>query len=110
LRLLSGRRWVTVKIPRNHPPGGCDGTKIREREEGQKKGRLDCISHLLSLIPCTDPRLEEVKLGRRSLKDKYDDEAVFKGRRFIFEKFWARMMHRPVSGRGTGAPSVAHRG
>jgi polyphosphate kinase 2 len=51
--------------------------------DDKKQARLNCISHLLSLIPYKDPQLEEVKLGRRNLKDKYDDEASLKGRRFI---------------------------
>jgi polyphosphate kinase 2 len=51
--------------------------------DDKKRARLNCISHLLSLIPYKDPQLEEVKLGRRNLKDKYDDEAALKGRRFI---------------------------
>ena len=51
--------------------------------DDKKRARLNCISHLLSLIPYKEPQLEEVKLGRRNLKDKYDDEAALKGRRFI---------------------------
>jgi polyphosphate kinase 2 len=51
--------------------------------DDKKRARLNCISHLLSLIPYKDPQLEEVKLGRRNMKDKYDDEAALKGRRFI---------------------------
>jgi polyphosphate kinase 2 len=55
--------------------------------DDKKRARLNCISHLLSLIPYKDPQLEEVKLGRRNLKDKYDDEAALKGRRFIPANF-----------------------
>jgi polyphosphate kinase 2 len=51
--------------------------------DDKKRARLNCISHLLSLIPYKDPQLEEVKLGRRNSKYKYDDEAALKGRRFI---------------------------
>jgi polyphosphate kinase 2 len=51
--------------------------------DDKKRARLNCISHLLSLIPYKDPQLDEVKLGRRNMKDKYDDEASLKGRRFI---------------------------
>jgi polyphosphate kinase len=51
--------------------------------DDKKRARLNCISHLLSLIPYKDPLLDEVKLGRRNMKDKYDDEASLKGRRFI---------------------------
>jgi polyphosphate kinase 2 len=57
------------------------------RSDDKKRARLNCISHLLSLVPYTDPQLEEVKLGRRNLKEKYDDEAALKGRRFVPEKF-----------------------
>ena len=53
------------------------------RSDDKKRARLNCISHLLSLIPYKDPQLDEVKLGRRNMKDKYDDEASLKGRRFI---------------------------
>jgi polyphosphate kinase 2 len=51
--------------------------------DDKKRARLNCISHLLSLVPYKDPQLEEVKLGRRNLKDKYNDEAALKGRHFI---------------------------
>jgi polyphosphate kinase 2 len=57
------------------------------RSDDKKRARLNCISHLLSLVPYKDPQLEEVKLGRRNLKEKYDDEAALKGRRFVPEKF-----------------------
>jgi len=55
--------------------------------DDKKRARLNCISHLLSLIPYKDPQLKEVKLGRRNLKGKYDDEAALKGRRFIPGKY-----------------------
>jgi polyphosphate kinase len=57
------------------------------QSDDKKRARLNCISHLLSLVPYKDPQLEEVKLGRRNTKDTYDDEAALKGRRFIPELF-----------------------
>jgi hypothetical protein len=57
------------------------------RSDDKKRARLNCISHLLNLIPYKDPQLEEVKLGKRIMKEEYDDEAALKGRRFIPEKF-----------------------
>jgi polyphosphate kinase 2 len=57
------------------------------QSDDKRRARLNCISHLLSLVPYKDPQLEEVKLGRRNLKDKYDDEASLNGRRFIPERF-----------------------
>jgi polyphosphate kinase 2 len=53
------------------------------QSDDKKRARLNCITHLLSLIPYKDPQLEAVKLGRRNRKDQYDDEAALKGRRFI---------------------------
>jgi len=55
--------------------------------DDKKRARLNCISHLLSMIPYKEPRLEEVKLGRRNSKGKYDDETSLKGRRFIPLKY-----------------------
>ena len=55
--------------------------------DDKRRARLNCISHLLSLIPYKEPQLAEVKLGKRNMKEKYDDEAALKGRRFIPEKF-----------------------
>jgi polyphosphate kinase 2 len=55
--------------------------------DDKKRARLNCISHLLSLISYKDPQLEDVKLGKRNLKDKYDDEAALNGRRFIPVKY-----------------------
>jgi polyphosphate kinase 2 len=57
------------------------------QSDDKKRARLNCISHLLSLVPYKDPQLEDVKLGKRNMKDSYDDEASLKGRRFIPESF-----------------------
>jgi polyphosphate kinase 2 len=55
--------------------------------DNKKRARLNCISHLLSLIPYKELPRPKVKLGKRNLKDRYDDEASLKGRRFIPEKY-----------------------
>ncbi len=46
------------------------------RADSKKRARLNCISHLLSQIPYEDLPKEKVKLGKRSTKGSYDDEAV----------------------------------
>ena len=46
------------------------------RADSKKRARLNCISHLLSQIPYEDLPREKVKLGKRSTKGSYDDEAV----------------------------------
>ena len=53
----------------------------------KRRARLNCISHLLSLIPYEDVSRDKVKLGKRNLKDAYDDVAALEGRNFIPEVF-----------------------
>jgi polyphosphate kinase 2 len=53
----------------------------------KKRARLNCISHLLSLIPHKKLKPSKVKLSKRSMKGAYDDMATLKGRKFIPEKF-----------------------
>ena len=55
--------------------------------DDKKRARLNCISHLLSLIPYKQAPREPVKLPKRSMKGAYDDQATMKGRRFIPEKY-----------------------
>jgi polyphosphate kinase 2 len=55
--------------------------------DDKKRARLNCISHLLSLIPYKRIPREKVKLPERSMKGAYDDQASIKGRRFVPERF-----------------------
>lgn len=57
------------------------------RSDDKKRARLNCISHLLSLIPYKKIEKKQVKLPKRSTKGAYDDEAVLAGRRFVPEKY-----------------------
>ena len=57
------------------------------RSDDKKRARLNCISHLLSLIPYKKVPREKVKLPERSKKGAYDDQAALEGRRFVPEKF-----------------------
>ena len=57
------------------------------RSDDKKRARLNCISHLLSLIPYKKVKREKVKLAGRSKKGAYDDQAALEGRRFIPERF-----------------------
>jgi len=57
------------------------------RSDDKKRARLNCISHLLSLIPYEDVPRKEVKLPKRSGKDKYDDRASLDGRKFVPENY-----------------------
>ncbi len=57
------------------------------RSDDKKKARLNCISHLLDLIPWKQIPREKVKLPKRSNKGSYDDQATLEGRRFVPEKY-----------------------
>jgi polyphosphate kinase len=57
------------------------------RSDDKKRARLNCISHLLSLIPYRSLPREKVKLQKRSMKGAYDDESSLAGRRFVPEKY-----------------------
>jgi len=56
------------------------------RSNDKKRARLNCISHLLSLIPYKKIAHEKVKLPPRSKKGKYNDQ-VFSGEGISFLKY-----------------------
>ncbi len=57
------------------------------RANSKKRARLNCISHLLSQVPYEDVPRDDVKLGKRNLKDKYDDRVEAVHSKFVPEKF-----------------------
>jgi polyphosphate kinase 2 len=57
------------------------------RTDDKRRGRLNCIAHLLSLIPYKEVAREKVKLPKRSMKGEYDDHDTFDGRSFVSERY-----------------------
>ena len=57
------------------------------RSDDKKRARLNCLAHILNLIPYKKVPREKVKLPERSMKDAYDDQASLKGRKFVPEKY-----------------------
>ena len=57
------------------------------RSDDKRRGRLNCISHILSMIPYEKISRAKVKLPQRSNKRNYDDQASFTGRKFVAEKY-----------------------
>jgi polyphosphate kinase len=57
------------------------------RSDDKKRARLNCISHILGLIPYKKVPREKVKLPKRSMKGAYDDLASLKGRKFVPQKY-----------------------
>jgi polyphosphate kinase len=57
------------------------------RSDDKKRARLNCIHHILSLIPYKKVPREKIKLPKRSMKGAYDDQKTLKGRKFVPEKY-----------------------
>lgn len=55
--------------------------------DDKRKARLNCISHLLSLIPYKKTPQPKTKLPARSNKGSYDDQAPLKGKHFVPERY-----------------------
>jgi polyphosphate kinase 2 len=55
------------------------------RSDDKRRARLNCIAHLLKLIPHKKVERPKVKLPGRSRKQAYDDEATLARRKFVPE-------------------------
>jgi polyphosphate kinase 2 len=51
--------------------------------DDKRRARLNCIAHLLSLIPYKTVPRKKIKLPKRSMKRAYDDQASLKGRKLV---------------------------
>jgi polyphosphate kinase 2 len=86
----SYRRWYAYSRARDSMLKATD-TKFAPwhivRTDDKRRGRLNCISHILARIPYKKISKDNVKLPKRSTKDKYDDQASLKGRKFVTERY-----------------------
>jgi polyphosphate kinase 2 len=88
--LESRRRWYDYSRARD---AMLDASDVPHspwhivRSNDKRRARLNCITHLLSLIPYEEIPYKPVKLPKRSTKGKYDDQAAMAGRNYIPEKF-----------------------
>jgi polyphosphate kinase 2 len=55
--------------------------------DDKRRARLNCISHILGLVPYKRLPRPKVKLPKRRTKNRYDDHASLKGRRFVVSKY-----------------------
>jgi polyphosphate kinase len=55
--------------------------------DDKRRARLNCIHHLLSLIPYKEIPRKRVKLPRRSYEGAYDDRATLRNKRFVPAKY-----------------------
>ena len=88
--LPSRSRWYDYSRARDMMLEATD-TKVAPwyivHSDDKKRARLNCISHLLSMIPYQKVPKEKVKMPKRSNKGAYDDEATLRDRRFVADQY-----------------------
>ena len=88
--LESFRRWYEYSSARDRMLEATDSKHAPwhiVRSDDKKKARLNCIHHLLSMIPHGKVPREKVTLPKRKNKNSYDDQSSLKGRHFVPEKY-----------------------
>jgi len=88
--LPSRERWYQYSRARDAMFKATD-TKVAPwyilRSDDKRRARLNCIAHLLKMIPHKKIERAKVKLPDRSKKHAYDDEATIARRRFVQETY-----------------------
>jgi polyphosphate kinase 2 len=88
--LPSRSRWYDYSQARDLMLEATD-TKVAPwyilHSDDKRRARLNCISHLLSLVPYEKVRRDNLKLPNRDKKGAYDDQATLKGRNFVPEQY-----------------------
>jgi len=57
------------------------------RSDDKRRARLNCIAHILDLIPYKKIPREKVRLPKRSMKGEYDDQASIRNRKFVPQRY-----------------------
>jgi polyphosphate kinase 2 len=86
----SYRRWYAYSKARDLMLEATDSKHAPwhiVRSDDKRRARLNCIAHILRLIPFKKVKRAKVKLPARSDKGKYDDWATLKGRNFVPERY-----------------------
>ncbi len=88
--LESYRRWYDYSKARDLMLEATDSKHAPwfiVRTDDKRRGRLNCIAHILSRIDYKKVPHDKVKLPKRSTKPKYDDRAALKDRHFVVERY-----------------------
>jgi polyphosphate kinase 2 len=88
--LESYRRWYDYSRARDLMLNATDTRHAPwyiVRTDDKRRGRLNCISHILAQIPYKKLSRKKVRLPERSTKNKYDDQTPLKGRKFVAERY-----------------------
>jgi len=57
------------------------------RSDDKRRARLNCIAHVLGMIPYKKVSRDKVRLPKRSKKGSYDDQASLRGMKFVAERY-----------------------
>jgi len=57
------------------------------RSDDKEKARLNCMAHILSIVPYKRVAYPKIVLPKRSKKKRYDDQSTLSGRRFVPESY-----------------------
>jgi polyphosphate kinase len=88
--LESYKRWYDYSAARDRMLAATDTQHAPwhiVRTDDKRRGRLNCISHILSRIPYKKTRRDKVKLPKRVTKNSYDDQHALKGRKFVAQHY-----------------------
>jgi polyphosphate kinase 2 len=88
--LESFRLWYEYSRARDNMLEATDSKRAPwyiVRSDDKKRARLNCISHLLSMIPYGKVPRKKLKLPERKTKNSYDDQISRKSRHFVPEKY-----------------------
>ncbi|MFW2404502.1 MAG: polyphosphate kinase 2 [Gammaproteobacteria bacterium] len=88
--LEARRRWYEYSLARDRMFDVTDTSHAPwyvVRADDKKEARLNCISHLLSVIPYEDLDGETIELPKRSNEHEYDDKATMTSRRYVPERY-----------------------
>ena len=88
--LESYRRWYDYSRARDMMLKATDSKHAPwtiVRTDDKRRGRLNCIAHILSVIPYKKVKQDKVKLPKRGDKNRYDDMSSIKDRRFVASRY-----------------------
>jgi polyphosphate kinase 2 len=97
------RQWKLSPMDRESWPHWYDYSRARDRmfeatdtkeapwyivrTDDKRRARLNCLAHILSLVPYEKLPRPKVKLPKRSTKHEYDDQSSLEGRHFVRERY-----------------------
>jgi polyphosphate kinase 2 len=88
--LESRRRWYDYSRARDRMLEVTDTAQAPwyiVRSDNKRRARLNCIAHLLSLIPYDKVPRPKVEVPPRDSEHEYDDERPIRGRRFVPDRY-----------------------